>query len=137
MLVRHKRPEGNLRGFGRMAMCGAKPADAGMTDAWGETTCKQCRAALKKREELEAAAAAAEPKGKMKRASYRHGVEWIALNDEPSEFELQTISESISVMLLADIFGLSYLRVAGDVLRQRTQTPVGFRVKQRKQGGRK
>jgi hypothetical protein len=56
----------------------------------------------------------------MKRASYRHGVEIIALNDEPAEMDVEVVSAMISVALLADLFGIESLRVAGDVVRYRT-----------------
>lgn len=43
----------------------------------------------------------------MKRASYRAGIAWIALNDDPGSsdaFNPDTVSELISVGLLADLF---------------------------------
>lgn len=57
----------------------------------------------------------------MKRASYRHGVEIIALNDEPSDLDVSNVESLISVTLLADLFGLEPTRVAGDVVRYRTE----------------
>lgn len=57
----------------------------------------------------------------MKRASYRHGVMWIAENDEPAEMNTQAIAGLISVMLLADIFGVEPTRVAEDVARYRSR----------------
>lgn len=41
-----------------------------------------------------------------KQASYRDGLEWIALNDEPGELDWEPVSGSISTILLADLFGL-------------------------------
>jgi len=55
----------------------------------------------------------------MKRASYREGIEIIALNDEPLETDVTVIAEQISVMLLGDLFGKDYLKVAQDVLKFR------------------
>lgn len=55
----------------------------------------------------------------MKRASYRHGVEIIALNDEPEETDPEAIAAQVSVCLLADLFGTTTDRVARDVLRFR------------------
>jgi cob(I)alamin adenosyltransferase len=39
------------------------------------------------------------------RISYRAAVEWIALNDDPDERNLETIAAQISVCLLADVSG--------------------------------
>ena len=57
----------------------------------------------------------------MKRASYRYGIAWIAVNDEPSETELDFVKFQISVVLLADLFGLEPERVAKDVLKHRAK----------------
>lgn len=55
----------------------------------------------------------------MKRASYRNGVEWIALNDEPAETDPEAVAGLISVCLLADLFGTDTSSVTDDVLRYR------------------
>lgn len=55
----------------------------------------------------------------MKRASYREGVKWIAENDEPLDRDPESIAGLISVLLLADLFGVEPERVAKDVLRAR------------------
>jgi hypothetical protein len=55
----------------------------------------------------------------MVRASYRHAVRWIAFNDEGAERDLETISQAVTVLLVADIFGAEPERVAKDVLRVR------------------
>lgn len=55
----------------------------------------------------------------MKRASYRFGVEHIALNDEPAEMDPTEMASMISVALLADLFGVTTERVAADVIRLR------------------
>ena len=55
----------------------------------------------------------------MKRRGYRFGVEWIALNDECSERDIEMIESLISVALLADLFGKTTEEVARDVLRYR------------------
>lgn len=39
-----------------------------------------------------------------KRASYREGIEYIALNDEPAELDVEQIQGYISVQLLAALF---------------------------------
>jgi len=54
----------------------------------------------------------------MKRASYREGVAWIAMNDEPGATTEETAG-LISVALLADLFGATSERVAKDVMRYR------------------
>lgn len=54
-----------------------------------------------------------------KRASYRVGVSWIALNDEPDCDEIDFVASMISTMLLADLFGKTYEAVAADIIRYR------------------
>ena len=60
----------------------------------------------------------------MKRASYRFGVEWIALNDESRERDFETVTGLASVCLIADLFDVSPERVARDVLRIRSKDKV-------------
>lgn len=55
----------------------------------------------------------------MKRASYREGVEIIALNDEVAELDEEVVTGLASVMLLAELFGVEQARVARDVVRFR------------------
>lgn len=55
------------------------------------------------------------------RQGYRFGVSWIAMNDEPSCLDFDAISEMISVMLLADLFGKDPLQVAKDIIKFRTR----------------
>lgn len=55
----------------------------------------------------------------MKRASYREGVEWIAHNDDWDPVTVKEVSTLISVVLLADLFGVAPERVAQDVVRSR------------------
>lgn len=58
----------------------------------------------------------------MKRASYREGIEWIALNDEVGDDEAlneAVVATYISTCLLADLFGVTVERVAEDVVRRR------------------
>lgn len=50
---------------------------------------------------------------------YRKGVEWIALNDEPSELDQETVSNQISTLLLADLFGIHEIAVADDIIEVR------------------
>jgi hypothetical protein len=57
------------------------------------------------------------------RASYRFGVEWIALNDDPADNGLENVTGLISVCLLADLFGKSAEAVAHDVRRYRAKNP--------------
>jgi hypothetical protein len=59
----------------------------------------------------------------MKRASYRNGIEHIALNDDPTELDESAVAGSISVGLLADLFGVEVERVAKDVVRFRKKQP--------------
>lgn len=53
------------------------------------------------------------------RASYRRGVAWIALNDEPTETDGETVAGQISVLLLADLFEKEAEVVAAAILRYR------------------
>jgi len=50
---------------------------------------------------------------------YRFGVEWIALNDDPIEADPEVISGTLTVALLADLFGKEPLAVARAVNRRR------------------
>ncbi len=55
----------------------------------------------------------------MKRASYRHAVQWIASEDEPTSRDVESISQYISTLLIADIFAVELDKVANDVLKYR------------------
>ncbi len=55
----------------------------------------------------------------MKRASYRHAIEWIALNDEPEVLSVEDMEYMISVALVADIFGQLCSEVAQAVIKYR------------------
>jgi hypothetical protein len=55
----------------------------------------------------------------VKRASYREGIECIALNDEPTSLEVEDMEAMASVMLQAVLFGVTQERVAKDVVRFR------------------
>lgn len=61
-----------------------------------------------------------------KRASYREGVAWIALNDEPGDDNPDSVSSYISTALLADLFGKTTEQVARDICRYRDR-PVNPR----------
>lgn len=54
-----------------------------------------------------------------KRASFTQAVKWIAFNDEPGEKDEQQIADSVTVMLIADIFGRPAQEVGRRVLRER------------------
>jgi len=58
-------------------------------------------------------------------ASYRHGIRWIAGNDEPGCLDLADTEAQISVLLLADLFGKSPADVAKAVVRMRTKWADG------------
>jgi len=55
----------------------------------------------------------------MKRASYREGIEIIALNDEPTILDVEEMIGFPSVMLLAELFGVTQEKVAGDIIKFR------------------
>jgi hypothetical protein len=56
---------------------------------------------------------------KMKRASYRHAIAWVADNDDPTERDPGEVAYQISSLLVADIFGVEPERVGRDVVRFR------------------
>ncbi len=55
----------------------------------------------------------------MIRGGYRHGVDWIARNDEPLETDQDAVECQITVLLLADLHFKDPEDVARDVLRRR------------------
>lgn len=56
----------------------------------------------------------------MKRASFREGVAWIALNDSAADqASVEDIAGWVSTLLLADLFQVEPLRVAKAVQRLR------------------
>lgn len=61
---------------------------------------------------------------KTKRASYRKGIEWIALNDEPDDRDAENVAGYISTILLSDLFGKDPDDVARDVVRYRERNDV-------------
>jgi len=56
----------------------------------------------------------------VKRASYREAIEYVALNDEPSEIDADAMIGFASVQLIAHVFRVDDERVARDVVRKRT-----------------
>lgn len=55
----------------------------------------------------------------MKRASYRAAISWISTEDESAETDLGAIRDSVTVALVADLFGVDPDKVAAAVLRHR------------------
>jgi hypothetical protein len=53
------------------------------------------------------------------RASIKHAIELIALNDEPTELEVDVVQGLASVLIIAALFGLTQLEVAERVVRYR------------------
>lgn len=62
---------------------------------------------------------------RMKRASYREAVEWIAMNDDNAETDPEVVRYQVTVLLVADLFRLEAERVARDVLRYRAKHDTG------------
>lgn len=56
---------------------------------------------------------------KLKRASYRDAIDFIACNDESAELDPEAVRSLASVLLVASIFGTTIERVADDVVRYR------------------
>ncbi len=57
----------------------------------------------------------------MKRASYRHAIDWVAWNDDPETLEAEDIRGYISTLLVADLFGVEPERVALDIAEKREE----------------
>lgn len=58
----------------------------------------------------------------MKRASYRHAIRWIALNDSAGEddaLDPEAVSQLVTAALVVDLFAVSDERVGRDVVRER------------------
>lgn len=65
--------------------------------------------------------------GTAKRASYKFGVGWIALNDDPGShdaLDVDSVAGYISTALLADLFGLDPERVARDIVKYRERRGI-------------
>ncbi len=60
----------------------------------------------------------------MKRASYREGVAWIALNDEPTDLDPESVDGYVATLLLADLFGKEPREVAEAVVRYRRKHKI-------------
>lgn len=57
---------------------------------------------------------------RMKRASYRHAVDWIALNDSAADgADVNEIDGYPTTLLVADLFDVTTERVARDIARVR------------------
>ncbi len=56
-----------------------------------------------------------------KRASYRDAVDFIAQNDDAEELDPESVTGSLTVVLVASIFGTDAEHVARDVVRLRKQ----------------
>ena len=52
-------------------------------------------------------------------ASLKHGIDWIAENDETAENDIEVVESLISVLLLADLFGKKPRQIASRVLQRR------------------
>lgn len=71
---------------------------------------------------------ASAPKKRMKRASYRDGIAWIALNDDPASPDSkrpEIVAGYVSSCLLADLFGVPMEKVGRAVVRYRRKHGVG------------
>lgn len=62
---------------------------------------------------------------KLKHASYKKAVAWIAFNDDATEMDSRIVESQITVMLIADIFGTTEKKVASDVVDHREKHDVG------------
>lgn len=57
---------------------------------------------------------------------YRFSIEWIALNDEPDEFDEKEVANLISVLLVADMFYKDPSEVAKAVVKYRKKVCSQF-----------
>jgi hypothetical protein len=55
------------------------------------------------------------------RASYARAIDWIANEDEPLAMTVEEVEWLMTVCLVADVWGKSRVRVAGDVIARRWQ----------------
>lgn len=56
-------------------------------------------------------------------ASYKEAVRWIADNDNDSEKDVENVDGTISVLLIADLFGKESRKVAEDVVACTASAP--------------
>ena len=54
-------------------------------------------------------------------AGYRKAVEWIAVEDEPDDLDVDVVSGYLTVHMVADLFGKDTVTVARAVVRKRKQ----------------
>ena len=69
---------------------------------------------------------AQEGSNRMKRASYREGIAFIALNDDPGDanaLDEKWVRGYVTVVLMSELFGVETDRVARDVVRYRRKHP--------------
>lgn len=57
----------------------------------------------------------------MNKPNYDQAVTWIALNDDAGELDVYTVYSTISVGLVADLFGIPTAQVARDVVEYRRE----------------
>lgn len=55
----------------------------------------------------------------MSTPSYKDAVRWIAIEDEPTDLDEESVSNGITVALVADLFDRSMEQVAKDVVAYR------------------
>lgn len=58
----------------------------------------------------------------MKKPSYEFAIAWVAVNDDPTEKDPQVVTDQISVVLVADLFGKEPEEVAADIIKLREST---------------
>ena len=73
---------------------------------------------------------------RVKCRGYRFAVQWCADNDEGAERDPEVVAETISVSLVADLFGVTTDKVARDVLRLREKEDNGRQEKDEEKEGR-
>lgn len=64
----------------------------------------------------------------MKRASYRHAIQWIAVNDSGGDGDAlnpDVVAYYVTSLLVADVFGVDEARVGRDVVRARKRANRG------------
>lgn len=58
------------------------------------------------------------------RPTIRAAVEWIAYNDEPSDRDVESVSDMISVVLAAELFTVAPEAIAKKVVAMRTRNDI-------------
>jgi len=54
----------------------------------------------------------------------KYAIEWVAINDEPTDMDEETISEQLTVQLIADLFDKHPITIAERIIEWRERNDV-------------